>query len=736
MKRITFYTLIALCLLALPASAQTTLLHEFAGAPADGGWPRAALVISGSTLYGMTFKGGDSDYGTIFRVETDGTLFSILHEFAGGADDGRYPYGSLVLSGSTLYGMTIDGGDSDVGTVFKIETNGTGFTLLHEFAGGANDGANPHGSLVLSGSTLYGMTAHGGDSDVGTIFRMETDSTLFSLLHEFTGSASDGGWPYGSLLLSGSTLYGMTYYGGDSDIGTIFKIQTNGTGFSLLHEFAGGAADGSYPYYGALILSGSTLYGMTREGGDDDRGTVFKIQTNGTGFALLHEFSNDIVDGATPYSSLLQIGSTLYGTTLYGGAASCGTVFRIQADGSGFALVHEFAGGGDDGETPFGSLVLSSSTLYGMTGSSGDSDLGVVYSLPVPATRDDFIGTWDSQGVYYRNSLTGLWVKLATPATLISAGDLDGDGIDDLIGIWPGQGGVWVKYSQSGTWAKLSTTARDISAGDMNGDGRVDLVATWDGQGVYYRNSIGGAWVQMATPAEQVTAGDLDGDGKADVIGIWPSQGGVWVKYSQSGSWAKLSTTAIDIACGDMNGDGRDDLMATWDGQGVYYRNSIGGAWVKLATPATLVAAGDLDGDGKADVIGIWPTQGGVWVKYSATGSWAKLSSSARDIAAGKMRAGTGGSMPAQALFGPMGGYAQGPESLIQYQDISSEGPGGVHFVYQIEELLIPQEHVSEMMRIPGPGEPGFRCVEEKNLIPEESRESDATKEDRERNAK
>jgi hypothetical protein len=185
-----------------------------------------------------------------------------------------------------------------------------------------------------------------------------------------------------------------------------------------------------------------------------------------------------------------------------------------------------------------------------------------------------------------------------------------------------------------------------------------------------------------------------------------------------------------------MNGDGRDDLLATWDGQGVYYRNSMNGAWVKMATPADQVTCGDLDADGQADLIGIWPTQGGVWVKYSTTGSWAKLSSSAGDIAAGKMRAGTGGTIAAQALYGPMGGYAQGPESLIQYQDISSEGPGGLHFVYQTEELLIPQEHESGMMRITGPGEPGFRCVEEKNLIPEESRESDANKEDRERNTK
>jgi len=330
--------------------------------------------------------------------------------------------------------------------------------------------------------------------------------------------------------------------------------------------------------------------------------------------------------------------------------------------------------------------------------------------------KDDLLATWDGQGVYYRNSDTSAFVKLATPATLITAGDLDGDGIDDLIGIWPGQGGVWVKYSDTGSWAKLSTTARDIATGDMNGDGRVDLVATWDGQGVYYRNSIGGAWVKMATPATQVTAGDLDGDGKDDPIGIWPGQGGVWVKYSQTGSWAQLSSTAIDISAGDMNGDGRDDLVATWDGQGVYYRNSIGGAWVKLATPATLVAAGDLDGDGKDDPIGIWPGQSGVWVKYSQTGSWAKLSTTARHIAAGLMREGDAGA--AEVLAEPFGGFAEGPGNF-GYQDLSEAGPGGLRFLCREEKNLMPlEDRESALRRMPGPDEYGFQCLEQENLIP------------------
>ena len=87
---------------------------------------------------------------------------------------------------------------------------------------------------------------------------------------------------------------------------------------------------------------------------------------------------------------------------------------------------------------------------YGIWGDRSDSYFAIISET---AKKDDFVGTWDGQGVYYRNSDTGAFVKLASPATKITVGDLDGDGIDDLIGLWPGQGGIWVKYSQSGAWA-------------------------------------------------------------------------------------------------------------------------------------------------------------------------------------------------------------------------------------------------------------------------------------------
>jgi len=365
------------------------------------------------------------------------------------------------------------------------------------------------------------------------------------------------------------------------------------------------------------------------------------------------------------------------------------------------------------------------------------------FAITGPAVQqEDLLATWDGQGVYYRNSETGAFVKLASPATMIATGDLDGDGIDDLIGLWPGQGGIWVKYSQSGLWARLSSTAVHIAAGDMNGDGREDLLGTWDGQGVYYRNSISGAWVKLASPATLITTGDIDGDAIDDLIGIWPSQGGVWVKYSSTGLWARLSSTAQDFAAGDMNGDGRDDLLATWDGQGVYYRNSVTGAWVKMASVATQVTCGDLDADGTADLIGIWPTQGGVWVKYSSDGTWERLSSTAVDITAGVMRA-PGGSALASAekrkeatleaapeeLPLPMGGEAEGPALASKKQDLSDRGPGGARFVYFEDRDLEPREEGTALLtRVPAPGEPGFLADEQEAIHPGEALKDRAKK--------
>ncbi len=364
--------------------AQYNLLYSFAGGTTDGLQPYfGSLIMSGSTLYGMTAFGGPSNCGTIFKINKDGTGYALLHSFAGSASsDGAHPFGSLILSGSTLYGMTASGGTNDLGTMFRINTNGMGFVLLHSFAGGGADGQEPYGSLTKSGSTLYGMTYSGGigTANLGTIFKINTNGSGFVLLHSFAGGTADGGQPMGSLLLRGSILYGMTYLGGTTNFGTIFRINTKGSGFVLLHSFAVGTADGYYPQ-GSLIIKGSILYGMTVDGGTTGYGTIFKINKNGTGFELLHSFAIGAGDGKNPYGSLISKGSMLYGMTERGGTDDYGTIFKINKNGSGFELLHSFAGATSDGSYPFGSLVLKGFTMYGMTYSGGTLDDGTIFSF-------------------------------------------------------------------------------------------------------------------------------------------------------------------------------------------------------------------------------------------------------------------------------------------------------------------------------------------------------------------
>ncbi len=162
-------------------TAQTfTVLHSFAANPgqinSDGAYPASALVLSSNTLYGTAIYGGSAGYGTAFRVNTDGTSFTNLHSFTAVGSDGGLAIAGLILSGSTLYGTTYGGGSWSDGMVFKINTDGTGFTNVYSFTAKPSatnsDGALPYAGLIISSNALYGTTSSGGASGYGTVFRV------------------------------------------------------------------------------------------------------------------------------------------------------------------------------------------------------------------------------------------------------------------------------------------------------------------------------------------------------------------------------------------------------------------------------------------------------------------------------------------------------------------------------------------------------------------------------------
>jgi len=371
-------------LLAAAASlqAQYTTLHHFLGGVTDGEKPEGSLIRNGATLYGMTSYGGASNVGTIFKIKVDGTGFALLHSFIGGAADGKWPLGSLTFSKGQLYGMTYAGGSSNFGVIFRINMDGTSFILLHSFVGGAADGKYPFGTLTFHGGKFYGVAYSGGTGNRGVVFVIKPDGTGFTQLHAFADDGADGSGPRGTLVFSGNMLYGMTNGGGSNFAGTIFQISPNGMGFKLLHSFVGGASDGAYPWYGALVAKGSALYGLTQYGGTADRGVVFRIKKNGAGFAVLHSFLGG-ADGYYPYGSLISVGAKLYGLTTGGGTTSDGTIFQINPNGTGYTILHMLDDPSVEGDLPMGNLIKNGKILYGMTYRGGSADRGVIFSYKI-----------------------------------------------------------------------------------------------------------------------------------------------------------------------------------------------------------------------------------------------------------------------------------------------------------------------------------------------------------------
>ena len=206
-----------------------------------------------------------------------------------------------------------------------------GFQILHSFTG--DDGCDPTAGLTLVGSTLFGAIANGGTEDVagggdGTLYSISPDGTGFKVLHDF--SDSDGACPYGNLTADGSTLFGTTQGYLYENGATVFSINTDGTDFQVLHSFAIGGMSTEYMPVAGLTAVGSTLVGTTEYGGPDDAGTAFSINTDGTGFQTLYSFGSGWSDPCCPRAGLTLSGSTLVGTTEYGGPDNAGTVFSIQ----------------------------------------------------------------------------------------------------------------------------------------------------------------------------------------------------------------------------------------------------------------------------------------------------------------------------------------------------------------------------------------------------------------------
>jgi len=375
-------------------SPTLTPLYTFLG-EADGGAPYAGVTLDpAGNVYGTASAGGSTDdncgivgCGVVFKIDTRGHE-KLLYTFTGGLDGG-VPYAGVYRNSSgLLYGAPYVGGSFGNSDVFKLAPRPNvcasvlcpwNMTILYSLGSMNGDGDVITGNLIqdAAGNT-YGMTQYGGRSDLGTVFQVDAHGNE-TILHTFTGSP-DGAYPFlGALILDqAGNLYGTTADGGHSGCfgsgcGIVFKLSPGNGGWTetILYTFTGGA-DGGNPYAGLLLDPQGNLFGTTFAGGSSNAGTVFELSPAEGGTwteSVPHSFTGT-PDGGLPSAPVIRDAQgNLYGTTEAGGQNGWGTIFEMTPNGSSWTEtpIWNFTGM-SDGAVPFGGLAMDAQgNLYGTT---------------------------------------------------------------------------------------------------------------------------------------------------------------------------------------------------------------------------------------------------------------------------------------------------------------------------------------------------------------------------------
>ncbi|PYO58778.1 MAG: hypothetical protein DMD83_02265, partial [Candidatus Rokuibacteriota bacterium] len=396
------------------------------------------------------------------------------------------------------------------------------YEVLHAFT---YPGSSPVSPLVqASDGYLYGMTAGGGSSNEGgTVFRMDAAGTL-TTLHYFTCSSTEGCQPQAGLIQANDgNFYGTTSAGGAAGGGTVFRMDAAGT-LTTLHSFACNSTEGCQPAARLIQAGDGTFYGTTVSGGAANQGTVFKIDGAGT-LATLHAFTCSSTEGCGPQARLVQASDgNFYGTTAAGGATGGGTVFKMDGAGA-LATLHSFVCG-TDGCRPFAGLIQAGDgTFYGTTSRGG--------TAPGPSGGDGTVFKMDAAGTVTRLHSFGCESTLPDGcqprADLILASDGFLYGTTDAGGTATPNGGTIFKMDAAGAFTPLHSSFACGSGGGCHpgalvqaGDGNFYGV-TWGAagfRGTVFRMTAAGSLTTLhsfgsTTEGDQPLAGLIQAsDGK------------------------------------------------------------------------------------------------------------------------------------------------------------------------------------------------------------------------------
>jgi uncharacterized repeat protein (TIGR03803 family) len=317
--------------------------------------------IPGDSIFGVMASGGANDEGTIYSIKKDGTGLAIHHHFS--LATGRYPESKLVYFDGKLYGTTVQGGDFTNGVLYTINADGTGYRVLHHFA--LDGSANMQGNITISSTgRIFGTYGQFSQSGGGQWRAWKVDTSGENFQNFISVDQRESGNGNRDILLADDeTIILTTSEMGRHDGGALSVFDTSGTGNSLYHF--GRSPNGFRP--NPLIKStNGRLYGTTTIGGAAGNGTIYSINADGTGYQKLHEFTD--AEGYEPSGKLLEASDgKLYGTTRWGGPVNGGLLYRMDKTGLNFQVLYSFPLS-NEAYSPLGGLVEDNTGfLYGTT---------------------------------------------------------------------------------------------------------------------------------------------------------------------------------------------------------------------------------------------------------------------------------------------------------------------------------------------------------------------------------
>jgi len=371
-------TLLILAVAGVHAQTYTDLhdLNPAGGDPAN--LYATGLIPQGwnGNLYGVSLGGGTSGLGTVYSITLGGTP-TVLDSFdrTNGAD--AY-YGLTLGNDGNFYGVTTQGGSSNDGTVFKMTPAGT-LTVLYSFTGGA-DGAGPFAPPVQgTDGNFYGVTTGiiaNAQTDPSTFYKI-TPTGTFKTMHTLT--TAQGTQCVHTILGSDGNFYASCNFGGANNNGTLFRISAAGS-LTLLHNMTA-ATDGTLPTW-AIQGTDGNFYGAMGQAGPHNAGTIYKLTSTGT-YKVLYSPTGG-ADGGNPLSPTQGPDGNLYGPALAGGnttacSGGCGVIYKITTAGA-YSVLYTFDS--THGANPESMLTLDTDgLLYGNTQAGGAHSDGVFYSF-------------------------------------------------------------------------------------------------------------------------------------------------------------------------------------------------------------------------------------------------------------------------------------------------------------------------------------------------------------------